>query len=191
MARPKEFDETQALKAAIEVFRQYGFEGSSAGMLVQGMKIGRQSLYDTFGDKWRLYLSAVRQYVTDEAQTHLEALQSKPRAMDGIRAMIDRVVADSGKACLGVNSICEFGRQKPDLLTIHDAARRTVQTEVTARLREAQSDGDIAPDLDPAEVYQFLSASFAGIRIASRGGANMNQRRALGRLAMRALQNQV
>jgi TetR/AcrR family transcriptional repressor of nem operon len=56
MARPKEFVEEQALDAAIEVFREHGFEGTSAEMLVRAMRIGRQSLYDTFGDKWEIYL---------------------------------------------------------------------------------------------------------------------------------------
>jgi TetR/AcrR family transcriptional regulator, transcriptional repressor for nem operon len=56
MARPKEFVEEQALDAAIEVFREHGFEGTSAEMVVRAMRIGRQSLYDTFGDKWEIYL---------------------------------------------------------------------------------------------------------------------------------------
>ena len=48
MARPKEFVEEQALDAAIDVFREHGFEGTSAEMLVRALRIGRQSLYDTF-----------------------------------------------------------------------------------------------------------------------------------------------
>ena len=52
MARNKEFDRDDALDAAIGVFREHGFEGTSTDMLVRAMKIGRQSLYYTFGDKW-------------------------------------------------------------------------------------------------------------------------------------------
>ena len=55
MARPREFDADAALDGAIGVFREHGFEGASAEMLVNAMGIGRQSLYDTFGDKWQLY----------------------------------------------------------------------------------------------------------------------------------------
>lgn len=60
MARTRQFDADTALDAAIDVFREHGFEGSSAQMLVAAMGIGRQSLYATFGDKWQLYCSAVR-----------------------------------------------------------------------------------------------------------------------------------
>jgi AcrR family transcriptional regulator len=187
MARPKEFDEDQALEAAIDVFREHGFEGTSAEMLVRAMRIGRQSLYDTFRDKWQLYLSSVRRYVASETQAHVEALRNEPRAIDGIRAMIERVIANARQSCLGVNSICEFGRTRPELAGIHDAAARTINAAIVERVREAQTEGDISPDLDPKEVAGFLFASFAGVRIAARGGADAKRLRALGHLVLRAL----
>jgi TetR/AcrR family transcriptional repressor of nem operon len=188
MARPKAFVEEQALDAAIDVFREHGFEGTSAQMLVRALKIGRQSLYDTFGDKWQIYLASVRRYVSTETRAHLLALRSGTDARDGIRAMIDRVVSDASQSCLGVNSICEFGRTRPELADIHDAAARAISAAVVVRLREAQAAGDVAPELDPKDVVRFLSASFAGIRIAARGGATAKELRALGHLALRALQ---
>ena len=187
MARPKAFDEELALDAAIDVFREHGFEGASAEMLVRAMRIGRQSLYDSFGDKWRLYLSAVRRYALAEAEAHVRTLRNEARAIDGVRAMIDRVVADAGRSCLGVNSICEFGRSRPELAEIHDAVAGMIDAAIIERLREAQTDGDVARDLDPGQAAGFLSASFAAVRIAARGGADAEHLRALGRLTMRAL----
>ena len=187
MARTKEFDEEQALNAAVEVFREHGFEGSSAGMLVNSMKIGRQSLYDTFGDKWQLYVSALRHYISIETQAHVTTLRGKRKALDGIKAVVDRVVSEARQGCLGVNSTCEFGNNKPDINEIHTAAERVLRTALRARIREAQEIGDMSSDLDPDSVVDFLSASFAGIRIAARGGAKDAQLRALGRLVLRAV----
>ncbi len=98
MARNKEFDKDKALAAAIGVFREHGFEGTSTNMLVRAMGIGRQSLYDTYGDKWRLYCHAVERYSDMETKAHIEMLLGQPRAVDGLRAMIDRVVAQAGMA---------------------------------------------------------------------------------------------
>jgi TetR/AcrR family transcriptional repressor of nem operon len=187
MARPKAFDEGWVLDAAINVFREHGFEGTSAGMLVRASRIGRQSLYDTFGDKWQFYLSSVRRYNAAEIESHVAMLRNEPRAVDGIKAMIDRVITDAGRNCLGVNSICEFGRSRPELTEIHDAAGRSINAAIVERIREAQAEGDVAQDINPKEAAGFLSASFAGIRIAARGGADARQLRALGRLALRAL----
>lgn len=187
MARPKEFDEEQALDVAIGVFREHGFEGTSAGMLVQAMGIGRQSLYDTFGDKWQLYCAALRRYVMTEAQAHTAALRGSTRAIDGLRAMLDRLIGDARNACLGVGSVCEFGRTRPELAKIHDAAGRMHRVAIAGRIREAQADGDVAPDLDPEQAADFLIANFAGIRVAARGGADLATLQGLGALALRAL----
>ncbi len=188
MARPREFDRDQVLDAAIGVFREHGFEGTSTDLLVRAMKIGRQSLYDTFGDKWQLYQAALERYATAEVAAHLAQLQTGPRAIDGIRAMIDRVVATARQPCLGVGAICEFGRGQPELTAISDAAGRSLDAAVTARAARAQAEGDMAADLDPADVAGFMQASFAGIRIAARGGAGPDQLRSLGKMALRALQ---
>jgi TetR/AcrR family transcriptional regulator, transcriptional repressor for nem operon len=187
MGRMKEFDEDQALDAAVEVFREHGFEGTSTSMLVHSMKIGRQSLYDTFGDKWQLYLAALRRYDTNETRAHVVTLTGKRKALDGIKATVNRVVGDARRGCLGVNSICEFGSKQADVSQIHASAERSLRAALIKRIREAQVVGDISSDLDPNSIVDFLSASFAGIRIAARGGAQSARLQILGYLALRAL----
>src|SRR5271168_2327967 len=115
MARPREFDADAALDGAIGIFREHGFEGSSAQMLVDAMGIGRQSLYAAFGDKWQLYCSAVRRYGMGECAAHFDALRSGARAINGIDAMLRRAVKTADQPCLGVGSTCEFGVSRPDL----------------------------------------------------------------------------
>jgi AcrR family transcriptional regulator len=187
MARSKEFDRDQALAAAIGVFREHGYEGSSAGMLTDAMMIGRQSLYDTFGDKWRLYCEAVRAYAVAETSAHIAALNGGDRALAGIRRMIDRVIGTATTPSLGVGSICEFGETRADLVDIRTAASRGLHAAMVETIRAAQTEGDLAAELDPDDVATFLVASIAGIRIAGRSGAGEARLRALGALALRAL----
>lgn len=187
MARPKSFDPDQALDRAIGLFREHGYEGTSAAMLVDAMGIGRQSLYDSFGDKWQLYLAALRRYSAAEIDAHVAELRRAPRAIDGLRAMARRVVEEARTPCLGVNSICEFGGDRAELAEIRRAAGGRLHAAIAERVRAAQAAGDIAADLDPAEVIGFFEASFAGIRIAARAGADPAQLRALGDMVFRAL----
>jgi AcrR family transcriptional regulator len=187
MARTREFDADAALDAAIGVFREHGFEGSSAQMLVGAMGIGRQSLYATFGDKWQLYRSAVRRYGMGECAAHLDALRSGPRAIDGIGAMLRRVVETADQPCLGVGSICEFGASRPDLTEIDEVLGAGLRGAVAGRIRDAQRDGDVAVDIDPEATVEFLIANIAGIRVAGRGGAGPKTLTSLADMALRAI----
>ncbi|MBP1884476.1 TetR/AcrR family transcriptional regulator [Sinorhizobium mexicanum] len=187
MARTKEFDRDRALDAAIGVFREHGFEGTSTEMLVRAMKIGRQSLYDTFGDKWKLYCLAVERYSAGEVNAHIAMLRSQPHALDGLRAMMERVAEIAAQACLGVSSICEFGQSRPELTALQYAADRRLKEAARERIGEAQATGDVEKTLSAEEVANFLFASIAGMRIAARGGASREHLRSLARLALRAI----
>jgi TetR/AcrR family transcriptional regulator, transcriptional repressor for nem operon len=187
MARSREFDVDTALDGAIGVFREHGFEGSSAQMLVDAMGIGRQSLYAAFGDKWQLYCSAARRYGMGECAAHFDGLRSGARAIDGIIAMLRRVVEAADQPCLGVSSIYEFGASRPDLNEIHALLARSLRDAVAARVRDAQREGDVASNLNPESVAQFLIANIAGIRVAGRGGADRASLTSLADMALRAL----
>ena len=187
MARPREFDVDMALDGAIGVFRERGFEGASAEMLVGAMGIGRQSLYDTFGDKWGLYRAAVRRYGAREGSAHTKALRSGVRAIDGIEAMLRRVVETADQPCLGVGSICEFGVSRTDLAEVHAPLAKTLREAIVTRVRDAQRDGDVAADLEPETTSEFLIATITGIRVAGRGGAARAVLTGLADMALRAL----
>lgn len=187
MARPKEFEEEAAIDAAIAVFREHGYEGTSAQMLVDAMGIGRQSLYNTFGDKWGIYRAAVRRYGVCETNAHREALASRPAAIDGVRAMLERVVSEAERGCLGVGSIVEFGQLHAELTEIRAATGGVLRDLFIRMIERGQVEGDIAIDLDPGTVATFIVASIAGIRIAARGGASPEHLAALVDLALRAL----
>ncbi len=62
MGRPRRFREEDALDAAMRVFWQKGYEGTSLDDLTKAMKINRSSLYSTFGDKEALFRRVMEQY---------------------------------------------------------------------------------------------------------------------------------
>ena len=187
MARPREFDTDSALDGAIAVFREHGFEGTSAQMLVDAMGIGRQSLYAAFGDKWQLYCSAARRYGMGECAAHFDALRRGERAIDGIEAMLRRVVETADQPCLGVGSVSEFGVSRRDLAEVNALLATNLRAAIAGRVRDAQREGDVAAGLDPDAVAEFLIANISGIRVAGRGGADRSTLNSVAELALRAL----
>lgn len=191
MARPKVFDPDVALDVAIEIFSQHGYEGTSAAALTAGMGVGRQSLYDTFGDKWQLYLMALRRYVDRSVAKQVKELRAAPNALDGIAAhfsvLIDEACASIRPACLGVGAICEFGREKPEVTEITDASNRVLTQALTARIMESQAAGEIDAELDPESAAAFLAANLVAIKMAARAGAGRQKLQSIAAMAVRSL----
>jgi len=65
----EEFDQEKALRKAIRLFSQQGFAATSTDDLMRVMEVGRQSMYDTFGDKRALFLKALELYVTESVHS--------------------------------------------------------------------------------------------------------------------------
>src|ERR1700754_1376172 len=174
MARPREFDRDTALQRAIDTFAMHGFEGTSTPMLLEAMNIGRQSLYDTFGDKRSLYLEALKRYSEESVGVTLSAMFASASVLDGIeKALLNFAVdASSGnaRACLGIHAVTEFGTTATDVAA--------VTADVTAR-------GELAESLDPTEAAQFLLATLSGLKVAARGGASRQVLEGIVRVALR------
>jgi len=188
MARTKEFDRDATLQRAIDVFSQHGYEGTSTQALLEVMGISRQSLYDTYGDKWHLYLEALQRYVGDSVGGHLLALEGGDGGLAAIEAFLVRAVdvasAAAAPACLGVAAVCEFGRASPEVAALTESAGRLLTTALKRRLREASAQ---AGDAEIDESADFLLATLTGIKLAARSGTPRDKLLGIARRALRGL----
>ena len=191
MARPKEFERDEALKKAITVFSRHGYEGTPTDALLSGMGIRRQSMYDTFGDKWRLYLEALRTYNDESITDQLRVLTSASGGLRGIEALFEHMVGvatrDPSIGCLGVNAVCEFGRDNPEIALLGDVSHKRLMAGIERNVSMARDAGEIGADLDVAETADFLAATLTSLRVAARGGASADRLRGIARMALRGL----
>src|SRR5438093_12545846 len=97
MPRPKSFDEDVVLDQAVELFWERGYDGTSLADLEAHLGLGRQSLYNTFGDKQALFLKALERYRRDAAQGPIAHLAAPGAGFADIRkyftAMVDALTA--------------------------------------------------------------------------------------------------
>jgi TetR/AcrR family transcriptional repressor of nem operon len=191
MARPKEFENEAALDKAIKVFSSHGFEGTSTVELLKVMGISRQSMYNTFGDKKRLYLEALQRYTAGSVSEQIRALSTPSSPMKGIESLMDfavsRAVDDPEPKCLGISAICEFGRSDSEVTIITEMASKTFMSALERRIAEAKAEGEMSKAISPQTAAQFLMATVAGIKIAARAGATKETLRGIARIALRGL----
>ena len=176
MARPREFDPDVALKRAMAVFWAKGYAATSTDDLLKAMKIGRQSMYDAFGGKPRLYREALERYQLESVAGHLERLRSGASPLAGIEALMAGLIpADDDQrrlGCMGVGSAAEFGTTDACLVELRARNGAVLFEALVERLRAAQSIGEIDPELDLSLTARFLQTTMQGLQLAARSGAD-------------------
>jgi TetR/AcrR family transcriptional repressor of nem operon len=192
MARVKEFDRATALQAAIVAFASHGYEGTSTDELLDAMKIGRQSMYDTFGDKRQLYLLALRQYNSDSVAAMLALLEQAESPLEGIEAVLLDFAHNPrrrlGKSsCLGVSSICEFGRTDPEIAAINDEFGKVLEKAFERQVRAAIAASEADSALNARDVARYLNLTLCGMKVGAEGGSSPAQLASVARLALRAM----
>jgi TetR/AcrR family transcriptional repressor of nem operon len=177
MARPFEFEPREALEKAMRVFWRKGFAATSTADLVDAMDIGRQSLYNTFGDKKQLYLQALEAYAERMTVNHLRRLNRPKSPLKGIRELLTGLFAADDElrslGCMGVDSVAEFGTTDPDLMTVWSKAAPPLSRRLIERIEEGQACKEIDPRVRPADAADFVQVMMAGLQIAARGGADL------------------
>jgi len=103
--RPRSFDEKEALERAIQVFWSKGYDGVTIDDLVDGMRVGRPSLYAVFGDKRAIFLRALKAYAERKGALAAKALLSPQSLRDSIAGFLKYAVESatekgSARGCL-------------------------------------------------------------------------------------------
>ena len=175
--RPRSFDRDLALRQAMIVFWERGYEGASMEALTAAMGINRPSLYAAFGDKEALFREAVALYERSEGGVSGRALTDVPTARGAIEAMLRGNVdayADprtpSGCMIILAANLASTGNED-----VHDflASRRdAAQAALVARLKRGIADGDLPKAADTNAIATFYSTVLQGLSFQSRSGAS-------------------
>jgi TetR/AcrR family transcriptional repressor of nem operon len=191
MARTKVFDPARALEAAMDVFWNKGYESTSLDDLLSAMKIGRQSMYDTFGDKKQLYLAALGHYTDTGKEVLRQRLGAGPSALEAIASFLQEVArSDAGqreRGCLAVNAVAEFGKADPDVYAFTERTQQVTELIFAEALARARDAGELAGGLDLAAAAHFIHTAIRGMRISAKAGASAAQLSASASFTMAAL----
>ena len=137
LGRPRGFDAEAALRIAIDVFWQQGYEATSLEALSHAMGLSRSSFYACFGSKHALLMAAVQRYADDRYATLTERVAASADPREAVRAML-AVIADvdgGTRGCLFVNAVSELAPGDAALLALAQAHTARVGALMTATLR--------------------------------------------------------
>ena len=193
MPRPKEFDREVAVERAMSVFWSKGYAATSTDDLLEAMKIGRQSMYDKFGDKRRLYVEALRRYQLESVAGHIKRLRSMASPLAGIEALVVGVISSDRttreKGCMGVGAICEFGNADAELAQLRVKSGGMLRKALAERLQDAQAAGEIGETVDLERAARFVETTMFGLQVAARAGESTRSLRDMAAFAIAGLRS--
>lgn len=92
MARLEEFDPHEKLDKAKELFGKKGYHATSMQDLVDNLQINRSSMYDTFGDKHKLFTDSLQSNITETLKDYKAIIPCGFTLMNTIKRMVFRAV---------------------------------------------------------------------------------------------------
>lgn len=191
MARNRNFSEPQALEAITNAFIENGFARTSLSLLEDATGIGKQSLYNTFGDKQKMYLMALADSVQRRAHV-LSSMQKSKNGRAALEIFFDSLIDEctstipTRNRCIITSGLLE--ELNDDLLATTLQAQWTDGFELLRSMIErGQRDGSLRNTQCSAELAELLMALMGGLRVAVQAGRTPEQLRRLMDNALRII----
>lgn len=174
--RPRAFDRTDALRRAMEVFWEHGYEGSSMSELTSAMGINSPSLYAAFGGKEALFREAVSLYGKTDGGYTERALREEPTARAAIDAMLrDNAIAytveDKPHGCMVVLAGSTYTTRSASIRDFLVEKRRETTEDIRRRLDRGVEEGDLPATTNTHGLAHFYTTVLYGLSIQARDGA--------------------
>ena len=183
MARPKQFDPDEALRAGMRVFWRQGFAATTTDDLAKAMGIGRQSFYDTFGDKRRCYLEALRGYARAAVGAQIDVIRGAASPLRALRDLMHAAAAWTEErrvmGCMAVNCLAEFGASDSEIAATLAPTALLVEQSIVQLLREAKAKGEVPPALDEERAASTLMCTRTGMMLNAKAGRSPESLRAV------------
>lgn len=165
MARSKEFNPAERLEKARNLFWEKGYNATSMQDLVDTMGLNRGSIYDTYGDKHKLYMQCLQDYVNQSTGICSTLLKAEGSPLQVISNTITELVENglkNEKSCMAVKSTFEMASCDEDVRKL--ACQSVEQTSKLFKVLivKAQAAGEINPDINPGLLADFIVSSFSG-----------------------------
>ena len=176
--RPRAFDRDEALRRAMTVFWEKGYEGASLEELQSAMGgISPPSFYAAFGSKERLFFEAVDLYVETIGYRPVHALEAQPTAREGVEAMLRETVdlvcgRNTPPGCLVVLGAINCAPASKWVQDHMRSYRVLAPQLIKQRLERGVAEGDVPGGVNFDPLVSFYATFFQGLPIRARDGAS-------------------
>ena len=190
--RRKEFSPEQALDDAMRVFWSEGYAGTSFDRLIEETGVGRQSLYDTFGDKEEIFDLALERYGATEIKKVTDMLARAGDPLANVRSVLglwrDEASKPEFAGCFLGNAIGAARPADHRLAAVLQAQLLELERAFHTALRAASESGSLPETTNPRRTARALVALGQGLFLMAQAGAGRATIRDIAAAAERLLE---
>lgn len=167
MNRPRQYEREEVLDKTTDLFWEKGFEATSINEIVARTGLNKHSLYNEFGDKERLFLLCIDEYVNKSIKVLSDILTKKPLGLSNIDAFFDnRVIyaaSEDCKGCLLVNSVTEKETLSGEVNQKVKSLLSSFNISFYNCLKAAQDNNEISSDKNCKVLASYLTCFLFGL----------------------------
>ena len=188
MARPRQFDEDEVLHAALHLFWEKGYEGTSLDDLMAAMKLTKSSLYKAFGSKEALFWRVVERYQRDFLDfRHAALAEPTPRRiaerlLDGITDLHCGEVNPVG--CLELNTALAGSNDAESIRQELIDGRELFRLKLRDRFEETAAVVPLPAGMTSDDAASLIISLIQGLAVQAKAGASLETARRVARAVL-------
>ena len=180
MARPKKFDQEQALHNAMFVFWQKGYQATSVKDLENATGLVPSSIYNAFGSKEELFLQILTHYSEKIIGGRIARYLTQDDPIRAIKDFFTTCFTDlpkdnEGIACLMVNSASEMAAHHQGVRELVIKNDDRLHTHFLRCIEKAKSEKQLSTECDSHILASQLVTSLKGLLLSSKAIKNNNK----------------
>ncbi|WP_454726827.1 MULTISPECIES: TetR/AcrR family transcriptional regulator [Cupriavidus] len=166
----------EALEAALSIFWQKGYEGTSFEDLTQATGVARPGLYSAFGNKQEIFIKALDLYDAKYMGFMADAL-NEPTSLKVVERILResagvQTISTAHPGCLGINGALACSDDGEPIRRELIRRRAATQLALRKRLERAQREGDLPASADGAALAFFVMTVSQGMAVQAKAGAS-------------------
>lgn len=181
--RPRLFNETTALDAAIKVFWAKGYEASSYSMLSEAMRMNTPSIYGAFGDKESLFLKVIDRYVEVYGKPGFLVLSEAKTCREGFAVFlslrIKQILNSEHPGCLVATVLADAAPLSAQFESKLKVIIVSLDDLIAKRVQRGIIEGDLAAKTDPKALARILHSLIMGLAVRARARESQRSLRTL------------
>lgn len=176
----------------MNIFWEKSYEGASITDLSEAMGINRSSMYTVFGNKKSIFYRVMERYREGRMSyvKHALAQSSLQEVVAGLIHGTAEFLAtpNNPRGCLLIQGALACGTDVESVKLAMIDWRKSGEAALKERLQQAQSEGQLPAEIQPADFARYLSSIMSGLGVQAANGATRAELRGVAEIALRCIE---